>query len=416
MKIVVCNYRYFVSGGPERYMFSLMELLGKKGHDVLPFSVAYSLNQESAYSHYFVDPPGHPDQVYFREMNLSPYRKMKAAINAIYSINAKRKLEKMIYEQKPDIIQTLQIHTVLSYSLFDAAHKLGVPIICRLSNYQLMCPAEHFLRDYRVCEKCHKSLLYGIRYKCVQNSLPASAIRVFSLYFNRMKNTFSHVNRFIVPSYFLKQKMIEYGYPEERVVRVPTFVPVKNFTPSYDYNDYIVYVGRIAIEKGVHHLLRAFSKIKSNTKLVVIGRRDSPEAERVFQETQDCDYHNVEFMGYQSLEKIKEIVKRAMFTVCPAIWYENNPNSIYESFAMGKPVIGSNLGSIREQVVDGERGLLFEPGSTDDLAEKITKLIKNPAMVRRMGKSAREYVVTEHSPEVHYQILKQIYDDVFYAH
>jgi len=409
MKIVICNYRYFVSGGPERYMFSLMDLLRRKGHEIIPFSVAYANNQKSDYSAYFVTPPGSADQVYFKEMKLTPAQKVTTAINAVYSTEAKSKLETLIGDSKPDIVQTLQIHTVLSYSLFDAAYNSGVPVVARLSNYQLMCPSEHFLRNYEICEKCHESLLYGIRYRCVQHSLPASAVRVTSLYFHRLKRTFDKVNCFIVPSFFLKQKMIDYGFPEERLIRVPTFVPVSEYQPSYDFSDYIVYAGRIAIEKGVHNLIRAFSSIKSKVRLMIIGNHQSPEAEKVLNLVKDSDLSKVEFVGYQPIDMIKKIISGAMFTVCPSIWYENNPNSIYESFALGKPVIGSDLGSIREQIIDGETGLLFAPGSVDAIAERINTLIEHPEQIKRMGKTARHYVEVGHSPEVHYNQLYDVY-------
>ena len=44
MKILVANYRYFISGGPERYMFNLIEQLSVQGHEVIPFSIHYSKN------------------------------------------------------------------------------------------------------------------------------------------------------------------------------------------------------------------------------------------------------------------------------------------------------------------------------------------------------------------------------------
>ncbi|MBN1155400.1 glycosyltransferase family 4 protein [candidate division KSB1 bacterium] len=415
MKIVICNYRYFVSGGPERYMFSLIDLLNRQGHEIIPFSVSYSRNQESQYSHYFVNPPGGSNQVYFKEMNLTLFQKAKAAMNAIYSFDARKRLETVISECKPDLIQTLQIHTVLSYSLFDAAHKFGVPVVARLSNYQLMCPSEHFLRDSAICEKCKTSLLCSVRYRCVQHSFAVSTVRMMSLCLHRLKSTFDRVNCFIVPSSFLKQKMIEYGFPESQLVHVPTFVPVAEYEPVYDSENYIVYIGRIAIEKGVHLLIRAMNKVSPNLRLIMIGNHESPEAKNVFDQVADCDLSRIDFIGYKPIAEIKQIIKDAMFTICPSIWYENNPNSIYESFAMGKPVIGSNLGSIKEQIIVGETGLLFEPGSVEDLADKINELARQRDLVKRMGKAARRYVETEHSPEIHYERLNEVYQRVLHS-
>ena len=67
MKIIIVNYRYFVSGGPERYLFNVMDLLQKNGHEVIPFSIKNKLNKASEYDGYFMEPVSKDDEVYFSE-------------------------------------------------------------------------------------------------------------------------------------------------------------------------------------------------------------------------------------------------------------------------------------------------------------------------------------------------------------
>ena len=55
MKILIVHYRYFISGGPERYLFNLKEALEARGHEVIPFSIKNSQNVKSLYSNYFVE-------------------------------------------------------------------------------------------------------------------------------------------------------------------------------------------------------------------------------------------------------------------------------------------------------------------------------------------------------------------------
>lgn len=412
MKVVVCNYRYFVSGGPERYMLSLMDLLSNKGHQPIPFSVGYNDNIETEYSKYFVKPPADPSQVYYKELQLNALQKLRLARNAVYSNSAKRDLENLINDHKPDIVQTLQIHTVMSYSVIDAVKNCGLPVISRLSNYQLICPSENFIRDHKVCEECSKSLFNAIKYKCVQNSLQASTLRTASLWFHRVRKTFAKVDKFIVPSHFLQKKMIQNGFSEDKIDYVPSFIHASQFKPSYESDNYIVCVGRIAIEKGAHILLKAYDKVKSNTKLLMIGNYDGPESQEVLDLINGCKLKNVELLGYKPLSEIKDILKNAMFTICPTICYDNSPNSIYESFAMGKPIIASRIGSIPEQIREGQTGLLFEAGNCEDLAEKIDYLVENKSKLKDMGKESRKYVEEKHSSEVHYKKLMEIYDIV----
>lgn len=67
MKIILVNYRYFISGGPERYYFNIKEILERNGHVVIPFSVKNSRNFSSDYETYFLDRLD--DEVYFAHSN-----------------------------------------------------------------------------------------------------------------------------------------------------------------------------------------------------------------------------------------------------------------------------------------------------------------------------------------------------------
>lgn len=413
MKVVACNMRYFVSGGPERYMFTLKETLEKKGHQFIPFSVTYSRNEPSGFQNYFVNPPGNdPSNVYFKDLKLSLSQKLKFAANAIYSREAYQKLQKLLTDTRANLIQTLQIHTFLSYSIIDAAKKLGVPVISRMSNYQLMCPAELYLRNESVCEACNQNLMNAIRYKCIQNSTMASVVRTASLKLHRMKGTFDKIDRFIVPSQFLQQKMIEAGFAAERITYLPSFVDTQTIQPVYESDNYIAYSGRLAVEKGIQDLIDGFSQIKSSVRLLLIGDYQNPEGERLRKYVAEKGLNRIEFLGYKKFAELKKILERALFTVCPSKWYENTPMSVYESLAMGKPVVGANLGSIPEQIIPGRTGLLFEPGNAMDVAEKLDYLISHPEKTVTMGQEARQIIEKFHSPEVHFEKLFQIYQEV----
>ncbi len=72
MKILLVNYRYFISGGPEKYMFNIKNMLEENGHKVIPFSVHSNKNIETEYSKYFVEPIGGRDATYFEECKKTP--------------------------------------------------------------------------------------------------------------------------------------------------------------------------------------------------------------------------------------------------------------------------------------------------------------------------------------------------------
>jgi len=99
-----------------------------------------------------------------------------------------------------------------------------------------------------------------------------------------------------------------------------------------------------------------------------------------------------------------------MFVVVPSEWYENSPLVIYESFAMGKPVIGARIGGIPELIEDGVDGLLFEPKNAADLAAKIKELANEPDILRQMSSKARRKAEEQFGFGNHYPKLLALYD------
>lgn len=86
--------------------------------------------------------------------------------------------------------------------------------------------------------------------------------------------------------------------------------------------------------------------------------------------------------------------------------------TVLEAMALGRPVIGSRIGGIPEQVEDGVTGLLFEMGNAVDLAEKMDRFWGDASLRRSMGNRARQKVEQEHSLESHMEGLMDIYRQV----
>ena len=104
MRVLLVNYRYFVSGGPERYMFNIKKELEDRGHEVIPFSVHSNRNVETPYSKYFVEPIGGRDAVYFDEYKKTPKVIMQMLSRSIYSPEVRRAIQREIDEIKPDVV------------------------------------------------------------------------------------------------------------------------------------------------------------------------------------------------------------------------------------------------------------------------------------------------------------------------
>ena len=107
-------------------------------------------------------------------------------------------------------------------------------------------------------------------------------------------------------------------------------------------------------------------------------------------------------------KELEDLTKNALCVACPAVWYENLPNVVLESYAYGKPVIASNLGSLADAVEDGRSGLLFEPGNPEQIARCIRFLYENPEKRVEMGRYARKLCEEKYAPQAHWQRFLEI--------
>lgn len=405
------NYRYFISGGPEKYMFNIKKILEKNGHEVIPFSIHSNKNVETKYSNYFVEPIGSRDAVYFDEVKKTPKSIIQMLSRSIYSFEVKKALKKEIKEVKPDIIYTIHFVNKLSPSVIDAAKECGIPIVSRLSDYFLLCPRFDFLYNKKVCEDCLKDGYSScIKKRCVKGSLFASAIRVISMKVHNFIKIYDNVDMFITPSEFLKKKLIENGFDKNKITCIPTFTTNESSNTKKKAGDYGLYFGRISEEKGVETVIKAYEELP-NLKLKIMGDDTTDEATRLKEYVKKNSLKNIEFLGFKSGYELESIIANCSFVVIPSIWYDNLPNTALEAFLNSKPVIASRIGSLPELVEDGYNGLLFEPGNYKDLKDKIVKLIEEN-LIETYGKNSKKKLDSDFSKTTHYNKLISIFNNL----
>lgn len=416
MKILIINYRYFISGGPERYMFNVMDLLKSHGHEIVPFSIRYEKNLPSEYDKYFVPPLSSEKEIFFRDQSWHFTTFKRTLQRSFYSGEVYTNLKMLIEDTRPDVALVLHYLRKLSPSVLKALSDTKVPFAVRLSDYQMICPNAHLVRNEAVCELCVKgSKLNSVRYKCVQGSLGASVVNYAATSYHSLRGYYRLIPFFITPSVFLKTKMVEGGWNENKFVHIPTFVYPEAINFGKKIKDQVTYIGRIEKLKGVHVLLDAIRilkiKHKSTRQRFILAGDGSPEfVEFIHSYINKNDLRNVNYIGNVNKENVTDLLKESAVSISPSIWYENMPNSVLESFSCGTPVIASNHGSYTEIVRDGETGFLFQPGNAEDLAQKIFQSANDPKLLETMGKQAAEYVLRNHSPEKHYDALMQLFN------
>lgn len=406
MKILLINYRYFLSGGPEKYLFSVKELLESHGHTVIPFSVKSKKNVKSEYEHYFAEPIGSDEQVYYEEYRKTPKTILQMLDRQFYSLDVKKKLEKLIQDTNPDVCYLMHHFSKLSPSVIDACKKHNIPVVMRVSDFLLACPGNLLMRDSKVCEECLKNSFFrAVKHKCVKNSYAGSFIKVSAMYFHRLIRIYRKVSYIVAPSSFtiskLKQKL-----PKNRFVHIPTFIhPAEKYNPKL--GGYALYAGRIEEEKGIMTLIKAFEGTKH--KLKIVGKSSTEFGEKIRAYVNDNKISNIELTGFKQGKELRNIYRKARCVIVPAEWYENMPNMLLEGMLFSKPIIASSIGSLKELITDNQNGLLFEPKNVDELRKKIDLIFRNDKLAKKLGKNAYHDAITKYTPEIHYQKLISVF-------
>ena len=401
MKILLANKFSYLKGGSDICYFENAKLLESKGDQVILFSMIHPNNILSEYEKYFVS-----NVDYERP---GARNKIDVALKLLYSFEARKNIERLIRDDKPDIAHLHNIHHQISPSILHSLKKFNIPIVLTLHDYKMVCASYSMLCDGKACEVCRGGKYYNCFLKgCVKDSQIKSLLNTIEMYLHhKILHIYDIIDIFISPSRFLKNKLEEMGF-KGKIVYLPNSLKLDEFEPQYEWDENsIVYFGRLSKEKGLFTLIDAI-KDNFNICLKIIG--EGPLKNELASKAKAENINVVSFLGYKAGEELKKEIRNSMFVVLPSEWYENNPLTIIEGFALGKPAVGARIGGISELVIDGKTGMLFDSGNADDLSLKIEYLLNNPNKIVKMGRNARIFVEQKLNAEKHYQKLMEIYD------
>lgn len=403
MRIIVANYRYFIAGGPEKYMFKFMDAAQKMGVEVIPFSVDNPQNETTSYSKYFAKPRS--NQLMYADTRKTIGNMIGMVRATVWNYDAEKKLRKLIQDTKPDAVYILHEVNHLSPSIIRAAKKEGVRVIHRISDFFMFCPKYDFLCDNEICEAClHGDYTKAIKHRCVKGSKAGTWLRVIAMKLYKAIKVFDDVDHFVCTCEFSKNKLIAGGIPAKKISCVPTFIDADEITPCYENDKYFLFLGRMAHQKGTIYAIEAMKYLKDTDFVLKITGQvsDSEEDQAIWKYVQENKLEDkVVFTGFKHGKELEKLISRATCIVCPAIWYENMPNTVIEAYAYGKPVVASRIGSLAEIVVDGETGFLFDMKNSRDMADKLRLFDEDSILAEKLGRQAREKCKSEYDERSH---------------
>jgi len=383
---IVVAHNYYTEQGGEDIVFELeTEMLRKCGHEVETF-VRY--NRDIKTSH------------------------LRTFANAIWSRRVSNDLKQFCMRYKPELVHFHNTSFLLSPASYYKVKSLGIPVVQTVHNYRMACVNSMLYRNTSVCEDCvgKRVPINGVIHKCYNNSVAQSAAIAAMLSVHNVAGTWNNaVDTYIALTNFAKQKLVDVGIAENKIAVKPNFLlhdPGHNVSSG----DYFLFVGRLVHEKGIEHLLEAWTLLKGQ-KLIIAG--DGPLHDK-YKTTLSAD-SNIVFLGHRERTDVLDIMKKSRAVVVPSLCYEGCPMVILEAFACGIPVIASRLGGMAELVDDDRTGKLFNPGDAKDLASKMEWFLVNKEKVRKMRIEARQEYESKYTAEINHKLLMNIYNAISIA-
>ena len=386
MRILYCNKFDYPFSGTEAYLFDLIHQMDKRGQETALFSMDHGRTPAFTGRSYRIP---HID---FKDPNAGFLKKVKMAAHALYSPSARRAMRKCLADFSPDLAHVRGIYHHLSPSILWELKRQGIPVLYHLNDFKILCPTYNFVANGSPCELCsHGAFHHAATKGCYTGPRSSAVVLAAEAYLHKWLRTYDRcVDMFLAPSEFVRDKFIASGFPAQRIEVLPHFQALPDDEHLAADEGYILYFGRLSPEKGVYELLRAMVRLP-HTPLIIAG--DGPERPRLEALARELNLNNVVFEG----------------SVFPSHAYETLGKSILESYAWGRPVIASDLGSRRELVQHGVTGLLYSDGDREQLAHSIGFLFDRPDLIDKMGAAARSRVKANHDPDQHMEKLLELY-------
>ena len=315
---------------------------------------------------------------------------------------SRERLREEVIRMKPDALVFHNVLPVGSFGLYEEASSLGIPVVQYIHNFRPFSPSGTLWVNGRTNDGALRGkVLPEVVNAAWEGSFPRTALLAWYLARFRRGGGLDLVRRWVAVSEFMRLKFIEAGIPPERIVTLRHCWQPGNTDPQAEEGDYYLFLGRLVPEKGLPVLLESWRRLEDHLgsacpRLIIAGT--GPEEARIHNQTMRS--RNVRFAGFVSGREKADLLQHCRGLVMPSLWWEPLGLTVYEAYDFRRPVLAARSGGLTETVIDGQTGLLHEPGSADSLAQSVIALeAAGPEARSRMGNAGREWLEKEADPE-----------------
>ena len=355
-------------GGAETGIVSLQPVLESMGHTVRTLASDCGTQNTPHFNTYS-----------FAALSRQPFV-LKPFYRAFYPASY-RALSRVLDEYRPDIVQ---LHTL---------YEVSPSVLFALRRYPTVATI-HGAEDYT------KSLfLWALPARFFRAGVPTDSVRDLTgvgwlhYLYNQLvmrpvyRVGLRAVDVFVVMSEFMRSLMLREGV---RSVCIPNACALFDPVPVDPSGATILYAGRLEQIKGVHDLIMALPVIRvsrPDATLVVVGTGPyEGELRKLAASLGVAEY--VRFTGFLERDALRTWYERATVVAMPSLWPEPFGKVGIEAMSVGRPVVATDVGGVREWLADGETGYLVRAHDPAHLAGRITELLTDTAVLVRMGANA----------------------------
>lgn len=395
MKVLHINEHLALKGGVETYLLSLLPLLEERG---VTAEWMYGRGDHTLW------PASHAIEG-------------MGAVSFKDEDRVQRHVEDRLHAVSPDVVH---VHNVQNVGVLKAALGYG-PTIVTTHDYRGACPANTFFfrRTQTICSQD------GAGLQCVPKTLIKHCVtpnpRYGRYYYHRARWMMDHADQFervIAPSQGARRRHEQAGYPSDRLRVLPYFCPVAPLDRPRTVPDVptLTYMGRVAPNKGVEAFVEAIGQLPPAVQGLMVGNFEGTAGDEVrsLARRAGCT-DRLTLRPWAQRHEIASILDQTTLFVFPSLWPETLGIVGLEALARGVPVIASDVGGVREWLLDGKTGRLVPPGDPTAIAQAAQRLLADSSMLHQYGQQGIDHIRDRFLPSLHADQLVEIYREVAHA-
>jgi glycosyltransferase involved in cell wall biosynthesis len=333
--------------------------------------------------------------------------RVRSAAESVWSPGAASRFGAVLDRVRPDLVHVHNLFPLFTSSVPGRAVRAGLPVVWTARNLRVLCVEGTHFRDGADCADCRAGWrVPGIRHGCYRGSVAGSAlITGATSIFRRLART--RLQTIAISETLRDWLVADAGFDPERVrVKynpVPVPAPVPGATDPAAGREFL-FVGKFAAYKGIDLLLDAWGRVSApEVRLCFVG--DGPQADTVRAAARDP---RIEWTGQLPVAEVAARMARARAVVVPSVWDEPFGRVAAEAFAVGRPVITTGRGGLREVV--GDAAGWVTGTDPEALAAAMDEAAASDEAVSARGAAGRERHARLFSVEATTAALVEVYE------